>query len=352
MNWNPIRMSPVEYVNRPGILQELHEIIVLKKYQHVAILTDENVIDATKGFVPDDFYSRYQLIKFAGTCSYEETDRVQAIVDSNTDVLIALGGGKLLDTAKNVADNLSINLINVPTLPSNCASIATKSMVYSEEDHVLVGRERHAQAVSLVLVDPLLLRQAPKNYILSGIGDTLAKWYEIRRRLQVPEAEGPALDIARKTIEVSRERTLAITDLSLLDDKQVFADLLDTIYLIAASVDGFAVEKGRSVGAHSFHNGYLTVRHHPEKTHGEIVAFGVLTQLAVEKEFDEIGKLIPFYENIGLPTHLSEMKLTENTDDIHKIALDIVDESNVRIQTVYPGLPVEEMETAINYFKG
>lgn len=352
MKWTPVRLSPVEYVNQPGILKEFHEIIATKEYQHPTILTDQNVIAATQGFVPDDFYDRYSLIIFGGNCTYEEADRVKDQIDPQTDVLIALGGGQLMDTAKNVADWLKLDIINVPTVPSNCASIATKSMVYSEETHELVGRERHPQAVTLVLVDPKLLRQAPKNYILSGIGDTLAKWYEIRRRLLVPEAEGPAFDIARRLIEVSKERTLAITDLAALDDEQVFSDLLDTVFLIAASVDGFASTRGRSVAAHSFNNGYLKVNHHPIKTHGEVVSFGVLTQLAVEKEFDELKRLMPFYERIGLPTKLSDLGLVAETPEITTIAADMVDPGNVRIQTVYPGLPLDEMVTAINYFEG
>lgn len=352
MKWTPVRLSPVEYVNQPGILKDFHEIIESKNYQHPTILTDQTVIKATQGFVPDDFYDRYSLIVFGGNCTYEEADRVKKLVEPETDVLIALGGGQLMDTAKNVADWLKLDIVNVPTVPSNCASIATKSMVYSADKHELVGRERHPQAVTLVLVDPKLLRQAPQNYILSGIGDTLAKWYEIRRRLLVPEAEGATFDIARRLIEVSKERTLAIDDLAVLDDETVFSNLLDTVFLIAASVDGFASTRGRSVAAHSFNNGYLKVNHQPTKTHGEVVAFGVLTQLAVEKEFEELGQLIPFYKKIGLPTKLSDLDLVAETPEITTIAADMVDKSNVRIQTVYPGLPLDEMVTAINYFRG
>lgn len=135
-------------------------------------------------------------------------------------------------------------------------------------------------------IDPSLLRHSPTNYLLSGIGDTLAKWYEIRRRLNVPEAAGAILDIARRTIEISKERTLVIRDLDTIDD-DTFKNLLDTIFLVAASVDGFASSRGRSVAAHSFHNGYLKVNHHPTKTHGEIVALGVLVQLAIEHETDD-----------------------------------------------------------------
>lgn len=350
MAWTPVRLSPVEYVNEPGILMQLNQIIVDKGYQRPIILTDNTVIKATSAYLPKGFYDHHDVIIFNGNCTYPEAERIQSLI-KNSDVLIALGGGQLLDTAKNVADKLRIDLINVPTIPSNCASITTKSMVYSEGSHEMIGRQRHPVAVQLVLVDPTLLRHSPTNYLLSGIGDTLAKWYEIRRRLNVAEAQGAILDIARKTIEISRDRTLAIRNLDQIDDK-TFSNLLDTIFLVAASVDGFAAARGRSVAAHSFHNGYLKVTDHPQKTHGEIVALGILAQLAIEGETDELIKLIAFYRRIGLPYQLSDLGLAPNTSDIQTIAADMVKPDNARIQTVFHNLTQQTVTNAINSLGG
>lgn len=350
MTWNPVRLSPAEYVNEAGILKQLNQILKDKNYQRPVVLTDQTVIKATVDYLPIHFYEEHRVLIFNGNCTYPEAERLeQALKDE--DVMIALGGGQLLDTAKNVADDAKIDLINIPTVPSNCASITTKSMVYSEDNHEMIGRRRHPEPVKLVLVDPLLLRQAPKQYLLSGIGDTLAKWYEIRRRLNVPEAAGAILDIARRTIEISKERTLAIHDLANIDD-ETFTNLLDTIFLVAASVDGFAASKGRSVAAHSFHNSYLKAVDHPVKTHGEIVALGVLVQLAIEQENDELTKLIRFYQQIGLPSRLEDLNLQSGTTTIHVIASDMVDLKNVRIQTVYPGLSEERVFSAINSLGG
>ncbi|CAM3225359.1 iron-containing alcohol dehydrogenase family protein [Leuconostoc rapi] len=350
MKWEPVRLSPVEYVNEVGILKQINQIISEKNYLEPVILTDDRVIQVSKSFLPNSFYEHHRVIIFKGHATYAEIDRIVSLLES-ADVLVALGGGQLLDTAKSVVNKGNIDFINIPTIASNCAAITTKSMIYSEENHELVGRQRHNKPVQLVLVDPLLLKHTPTSYLLSGIGDTLAKYYEIRRRLYVPEAQGAVLDIARTTIEIAKERTLEINDLNQIDD-QTFVNLLDTIFLVAASVDGFAATRGRSVAAHSFHNGYLKAIDHPAKTHGEIVAFGILVQLAIENEKAELAKMKKFYQTLGLPTQLADLHLSAQTETIHIIAKSITASDNDRIQTVYHNLTEQTVYAAINSLAG
>ncbi|MGL5701612.1 MAG: iron-containing alcohol dehydrogenase family protein, partial [Cetobacterium sp.] len=48
-----------------------------------------------------------------------------------------------------------------------------------------------------------------------------------------------------------------------------------------------------------------------EHLHGEVVAFGILVQLELEKKFEELEKLKAFYEKIKLPTKLNEIVIKE-----------------------------------------
>lgn len=64
------------------------------------------------------------------------------------------------------------------------------------------------------------MKNAPLEYLRSGIGDTLAKYYEIRRRLTDDQIHSLSLSLA------------------------------------ASLVDGFADLDGRSVAAHTFYNAY------------------------------------------------------------------------------------------------
>lgn len=76
-----------------------------------------------------------------GNCTFQEVERIEKII-TDADALIAFGGGQLVDTAKLVADNLSIKSVIVQTVPSNCAALTTKSIVYSEA-HEKIANVRH-----------------------------------------------------------------------------------------------------------------------------------------------------------------------------------------------------------------
>ena len=52
---------------------------------------------------------------------------------------------------------------------------------------------------------------------------------------------------------------LKVTDIEVLDDLAL-TNLFDTIFLVAASVDGILDQDGRSVIAHAFYNGYVKVK--------------------------------------------------------------------------------------------
>lgn len=128
--------------------------------------------------MPKAFLTDNPLVYFKGNCTFEEIDRLCDIL-APYDSIIAFGGGQLMDTVKVVSDKLNIFLINIQTLPSNCAALTSKSIIYASSTHEKVANKREQKPVDMVLIEPELLRRAPKAYIISGIGDTLAKYYEI-----------------------------------------------------------------------------------------------------------------------------------------------------------------------------
>ena len=80
-------------------------------------------------------------------------------------------------------------------------------------------------------------------------------------------------------------------------------NLFDTIFLVAASVDGILDQDGRSVIAHAFYNGYVKVKLDYIKTHGEAVALGSLLQTIIEREPSAVYRkeIEDYHAKIGLP---------------------------------------------------
>jgi uncharacterized oxidoreductase len=346
--FNSVRFGTFEYINKKGILRQLDEVLINKGYKKPLLFTDDNVIKFCNVFFPKNFFLKNNVILFNGNCTYEETKRVLSEIGC-PDIIVALGGGQLLDTAKNLADKRNIDLMNVPTLPSNCAAVSSGSVMYSEKKHEMIGHEAHEQPVKFVLVDPNLLRKSPKNFLISGIGDTLAKWYEIGKRLEKSKSDGPTIELAKESIKICKDQMFSIESLDNIKDSK-FSAILDTIFLIAASVGALAGNEGVSVVAHSFYNNYLSLPIDSNKTHGELVAFGILIQLFIERKFNEIEKLVKYYKKIGLPFCLKNLSLTSE-EEIKILSKKIADEKNKRVRSIFPNVNEEEVSSAIKYFK-
>lgn len=98
--------------------------------------------------------------------------------------IVGVGGGRVLDTAKAVADALDGGAsITIPTVASTCAAWSPLSVFYTEE-----GGQIRSQPLKtlprLVLVDSEIIAQSDVRYLKAGIVDALAKWYEFRPYLQ------------------------------------------------------------------------------------------------------------------------------------------------------------------------
>lgn len=76
-----------------------------------------------------------------------------------------------MDTAKVVSDRLNNVLINVQTVPSNCAAFTTKSIVYSpttksivySPTHEMIASVREKKPVDAVILEPKLLKMRRLN---------------------------------------------------------------------------------------------------------------------------------------------------------------------------------------------
>ena len=93
------------------------------------------------------------------------------------DMLLAVGGGKCLDTVKLAADHLGKPVFTIPTIASNCAPITKISIMY-HEDGSFCDIPRLAQVPVHCFIDPRVILEAPVCYFRAGIGDAMAKFVE------------------------------------------------------------------------------------------------------------------------------------------------------------------------------
>src|SRR5262249_30131423 len=125
---------------------------------------------------------------FRGECSLEEiTAHVEALAEERIDCVLAAGGGKCIDAGKAIAFRLGIPVVVLPTLASNEAQCSALSVIYSPEG-VSAGPEFYPSSPALVVVDTGIVAAAPERYLVAGMGDAMATWYEARACLLNPAA--------------------------------------------------------------------------------------------------------------------------------------------------------------------
>ncbi|WP_144559595.1 iron-containing alcohol dehydrogenase family protein [Shouchella miscanthi] len=319
-----VRGAPQEYVFAEGVLSELEERLVARKYKRVLVVHGHASWKAIAAFWPELKEVEATYEPYAGLCSVAEMRRLaEMALDGNYDALIGVGGGTLMDAVKGTAHLLSQPYVLIPTLASNCAPWTPISVIYNEEG-VYTHFDVYEQNASLLLVDPHVLLTTPKAFFLAGIGDTLAKWYEADVQLRAITDRRAALDISYYAAQLCQSVLLEKSEESIksLADKEVssaYCKVVEAIIMLGGMVGGFGDKYGRIAGAHSIHNGLTALRETHDVLHGDKVAYGILVQLALEENWNEIERLIPFYHKVELPTSLVNLGIDVGSADLNEV---------------------------------
>jgi uncharacterized oxidoreductase len=223
----------------------------------------------------------------------------------------SIGGGAVLDTAKAVARRLNLNVVAIPTIAATCAAWTPLSVWYSDQGTAL-SYEIFNDANHLVVVEPQIILQAPKEYLLAGIGDTLAKWYEAVVLCPQP-AELPL------TAQLGLNTALTLRDVLLNESKnQLSKPLINVIDAIIAGgglVGGLGERFTRIAAAHSIHNGLTALPQTDAFLHGTKVAYGILVQSALLEQYEVVAQLIALYKRLDLPVSLAELRVDIHDDE-------------------------------------
>jgi glycerol dehydrogenase-like iron-containing ADH family enzyme len=310
---NIVQGTPNLYLHQPGLLQRAGEHIE-KFGKEVLIITGEKSWQAVEPQFTNslnDTGIRFSIERYRGECTYEEIGRLCETVKISTKLIIGVGGGKLLDTAKAVADKVDLPFVAIPTLASTCSPVTPVSVIYTA-DGVFLETQVWLKNSMATLVDTEVLCRSPLRYFLSGIGDTLAKWYESSASStkdnyhSIPTMAALQMSKLCKT-SLFKYTQEAIMDLRESKPSPAIQQVVDTIFLVAGMVGGLGGEVCRSAAGHAVHNG-LTVLHETKAVlHGEKVAYGVAVQLVLERKDDELNELLTFYKKCNLPGKLSDM---------------------------------------------
>ncbi|WP_045508722.1 iron-containing alcohol dehydrogenase family protein [Bacillus amyloliquefaciens] len=308
-----VRSGPNQYICKEGIAKELPGLPeVFRKPVIVA------GIKSYQAFADYSGGSSWDVIQHKGYCSPEAVRKVceQA---KDADVIIGIGGGTILDLAKAAADRLDIEAVMVPSIAGTCAASTPLSVMYDESGN-FIRVDYHKRSSYLTLVDPLFLLSSPIEYMKSGIGDTLAKWYEAEAVIRNTEAPPLMAQAGLRQAEYIRDLLLRYSEAAVESMEKgrlslPFIHTAETIIMLAGTVGGYGGRLCRMAGAHAVHNGLSFLQETHQVLHGQKVAYGILVQLALENRSHEIEELLPFYRRLGFPVSLFDLGIRDRREE-------------------------------------
>ncbi len=273
----------------------------------------------------------------------------QTVATHKADLIIGIGGGKALDTAKLLAHQCHLPIITIPTSAATCAAWSALSNIYSEQGAFLYDVTL-ARCPELLILDYGIIKTGPPRTLIAGIGDAIAKWYEAS--VSSGHSEQTMIISAVQQARVLRDILFQKSTAALQQPGgETWQEVVDATVLLAGLIGGIGGAQCRTVAAHAIHNGLTHLSASHGKLHGEKVAYGILVQLRLEEmiQGNQLAvtarqQLLKFYKEIGLPKNLLDLGLKEITlselwcaaevacnpnSDIHRLPFKVVPEQLV-----------------------
>lgn len=320
--------APGRYMQGAGAIDHLGTV-VSELGRNCFVVADDIVTNLMSDKIVASFKeSEIELTfgSFHGECTIQEIDDQTARAkEVFADVVVGMGGGKTIDTAKGVSLRLGLPIIIVPTIASNDSPTSRLIVVYDDQHH-LSEVLRLPRNPDVVLVDTAVIASAPPRFMIAGIGDAIAKKFEAEQCALtgahnffggLPTRTALALcDTCYTTI-----REFGVGAVQAVQQSTVNESLENTVEA-AVLLSGLGFESGGLALAHSLTRGLSAQVGARGALHGEMVAWGLLVQFIAEgREEPFIEDIIAFYQQIGLPMTLIDLGIpTPNQQMISEIA--------------------------------
>ncbi|MBA9084991.1 glycerol dehydrogenase [Fontibacillus solani] len=339
--------SPKKFIIGQNLLASLNDY--MKNFgDHAYIICDEFILERAKqeaGQSIEAGGNKSVFVKFNYEITKDEINQHrEASRQNGANIIVGIGGGKTLDTAKATAYYEKLPVVIFPTIASTDAPCTALAVIYKKDgsfDEYLFLPSNP----DVVLADTGILSAAPSRFFAAGIGDALATYFEARACYQAfgdnlvqmkPSLTGLGLSrmcydsLLENAVKAKKAVDQGITT------RAVEATIEATIYL-----SGVGAESGGLAAAHAIHNGMTAVESLHKAQHGEKVTFGLLAQLVLENApKEELETVIQLIKDVGLPLTLKDLGVKEfKEEEWRKVAADACAEGDTMGNMPFPVTP-------------
>jgi glycerol dehydrogenase len=313
---NKVFCAPARYTQGPRATEQLgSEICALGLQGPAIIVAGGSAIRQ----LSDTWIKTFAAVKmshaifpFGGECTAAEIRRGrQAAREANAQVVIGAGGGKVLDTARVIASDLSLPAVNCPTIASSDAPCSALSVIYTDEGAWEEYRI-YRRNPDLVLVDTAVIAKSPARHLVAGMGDALATWFEAKICVDTGAKNMRGGGSTRSALALAElcYKTLLADGMAAIEalHHQKPNDALERLVEANTLLSGLGFESSGLAAAHAIHNGLTTAAGTHGYMHGEKVAFGLIAQLMLESQPQSVvEEVLTFSNSVGLPTTFADI---------------------------------------------
>ena len=253
---------------------------------------------------------------FGGEATYQEAERlIDAVRAAEANVIVAMGGGKTMDTGKLIAIKMGLPMVMAPTSISTDAPTSAVSMMYTETGES-AGACPHDRHPDLVLVDSQVVSQAPLRLTRAGMADALATYIEAAANARSDNYN--YIDCKYRRTVAGMHIARAAYDTILASGRRAFLSAragvcsaaLEDIIEANTLLSGLGFENCGSAGAHLLAGALTTIPEAHKFLHGELVSFGIVFQLMLENAPQEdVNVILELLTDLELPVTLEQIGL-------------------------------------------
>ncbi len=303
---------PLEVYIKKGAIENVHKVVEKFGSRNLVLLTDDVVYKIVGGKLETELAKYYSITRFfVNRASMDEAKRiVMEISFSDVELVIGLGGGKVIDVSKVVSTELNIPFISIPTTASH-DGIASPVASFKENGKPISITTNPPAAV---IADIEIIKSAPIRLLRSGYGDLISNITAVKDWQLARDKIGESYsEVAASIAVIPAELMISeAKNFDLLDDTYI-TKLVRGLIMSGVSISIVGSSRPASGAEHKFSHS-IDYLGYGNGLHGEQVGIGtIIMEYFYEKAYGngDFCLIRDSLRRIGAPTAAAEIGLTK-----------------------------------------